>query len=282
MRILKKINNNVALAVDDAGKDLVVFGKGIGFPPCPYELSDDAAIQRVFYDIDSRLLETIATIAEDVLEASSQIVDHARATLGCKLNPNLPFTLADHLQFALDRARKNVKLDNLLAAEIGIVYPQETSLGRRGVELVAAHCGTALPESEAFAIAMHLVNAESASSDARGDMHLVMESTQIIERVIEIVSSVLLIDIDRTSYSYLRFVTHLRYLIGRLMKPSEAPSQDERVDSSLFFTFAAQYPDAVRCANNINAYFAASHGWVCGNEELLYLILHINRFVTGQ
>ncbi|MCH3943362.1 MAG: hypothetical protein LKE37_06810 [Atopobiaceae bacterium] len=36
MRIVKKINNNVALAVDACGKDVVVFGKGIGFPQMPY------------------------------------------------------------------------------------------------------------------------------------------------------------------------------------------------------------------------------------------------------
>lgn len=34
MQIFKKINNNVALARDAKGRELVVFGKGIGFPPC--------------------------------------------------------------------------------------------------------------------------------------------------------------------------------------------------------------------------------------------------------
>ena len=281
MRIPKKINNNVALATDDSGKELVVFGKGIGFPPCPYELSDGAAVQRAFYNIDSRLLETIATIREDVLEASSRIVDGARSKLGSKLNPNLPFTLADHLQFALDRARKGIKVDNLLAAEIGIVYPQETSLGREGIGIVAALCGVTLPDSEAFAIAMHLVNAESASQGARGDMHLVMESTKIIEHIVGIVSQVLMADIDRTSYPYLRFTTHLRHLIGHLMKDG-ASRGGNGVSGDFLAGFAEKYPDAVRCATNINAYLAASHGWVCDNDELLYLILHINRFVTGQ
>ena len=32
MQIFKKINNNVALARDAKGRELVVFGKGIGFP----------------------------------------------------------------------------------------------------------------------------------------------------------------------------------------------------------------------------------------------------------
>ena len=40
MLILKKINNNVALASNDAGEEIVVFGKGVGFPKTPYELED--------------------------------------------------------------------------------------------------------------------------------------------------------------------------------------------------------------------------------------------------
>lgn len=40
MEVYKKINNNVALARDAKGRELVVFGKGIGFASMPYELTD--------------------------------------------------------------------------------------------------------------------------------------------------------------------------------------------------------------------------------------------------
>ena len=48
MKIIKKINNNVALAQDARGNDLVVFGKGVGFPPMPCELKDLSNVQRTF------------------------------------------------------------------------------------------------------------------------------------------------------------------------------------------------------------------------------------------
>ncbi len=32
MKVIKKINNNVALCVDNHKKELIAFGKGIGFP----------------------------------------------------------------------------------------------------------------------------------------------------------------------------------------------------------------------------------------------------------
>ena len=54
MQICKKINNNVALARDAKGRELVVFGKGIGFPAMPYELTDLSGVQRTFYDVNEK------------------------------------------------------------------------------------------------------------------------------------------------------------------------------------------------------------------------------------
>lgn len=55
MLILKKINNNVALAASDDGREVVVFGKGIGFHEMPYELADESLIQRKFYNVPESL-----------------------------------------------------------------------------------------------------------------------------------------------------------------------------------------------------------------------------------
>ena len=57
MLILKKINNNVALASTDAGEEVVVFGKGVGFHEMPYELEDESVIQRVFRDVDEKSID---------------------------------------------------------------------------------------------------------------------------------------------------------------------------------------------------------------------------------
>lgn len=53
MLVLKKINNNVALARDAKDRELVVFGKGVGFPAMPYELTDMSRVQRTFYVMTS-------------------------------------------------------------------------------------------------------------------------------------------------------------------------------------------------------------------------------------
>mgnify|MGYP002228688248 CR=1 FL=1 len=54
--IIRQINNNAALALDGNGKELVVLGRGVGFPQMPYELTDLSRIERTFYDVNPNIL----------------------------------------------------------------------------------------------------------------------------------------------------------------------------------------------------------------------------------
>ena len=64
MEVYKKINNNVALARDAKGRELVVFGKGIGFASMPYELTDLSRIQRTFYDVNEKYFALLRDVPE--------------------------------------------------------------------------------------------------------------------------------------------------------------------------------------------------------------------------
>ena len=110
VRITKKINNNVALGVDPKGKEVVIFGKGIGFHEIPYELNDLSLISKTFYDIDPGYLELLSEIPEDIFNVSSKIVDYARSKVGCELNPSLAFMLADHINFGVIRLKKSIDI----------------------------------------------------------------------------------------------------------------------------------------------------------------------------
>lgn len=92
MLILKKINNNVALAASDDGREVVVFGKGIGFHEMPYELADESLIQRKFYNVPESLQDMVGTLPDDVLLAASDIACFASQQLGCKLSVACPLS----------------------------------------------------------------------------------------------------------------------------------------------------------------------------------------------
>lgn len=273
MLILKKINNNVALASSDAGEEIVVFGKGVGFHEMPYELEDESVIQRVFRDVDEKCIGGFANIADDVLLVASDIVAMADKVLDCALAGNLVVCLADHLQYALERTGDGIAIENPLSHEVAFVYPREVELGRRGIELVSERMGVNLPESEITSIALHLVNAEVDGMGSVQDMDLVMKSTVILERATQVIEGQLGQQLDRTSYAYVRFVAHLRFLIRRLMRGS----CKETENSGLFRQAARDFPDAYRCAAGVNEYLKRDYNWSCSDEEMLYLMMHVNR-----
>ena len=52
MRVVKKINNNVVVCLDQHGEELVAFGKGLGFQKVPYELTDMTKVTMTFYKLN--------------------------------------------------------------------------------------------------------------------------------------------------------------------------------------------------------------------------------------
>ena len=193
MKIIKKINTSAALALDASGHEVVVLGKGIGFPPTPYELTDLSKVERTFYDVDPRYLSMIAELSQPIVMACADIADQAEIELGNQLNPNLPFTLADHVQFAVERLKSGVDLTMPIAYDVRHLYPKETALADTALQILHDKAGLELPANEAVNIAMHFINAEAES----GDIHSLMLSMQIISDVNKIVEESLHIKLDK-------------------------------------------------------------------------------------
>ncbi|MCD7929087.1 MAG: PRD domain-containing protein [Clostridiales bacterium] len=270
MQIVKKINNNVALAKDDNGQDVVVFGRGIGFPAMPYTLTDLSRIDRSFYDIQSNHISLADSLPEDIIMLAADVVEMAQLEMDINLNPNLPFTLADHLNFALERVEQGVELSTPLSYDVAHLYPKETEMGRYAVELVRQRRGVELPECEIYNVTLHLIMGELENSN----MHFTLLSTQVIAEITAIVEQVLDIKLNTDGFNYSRFVMHIRYLIQRL----EASQQEEGVmDESMIRQFQRTNPGIYRCSQKVLSHLEKTRGWVCSPDETLYLCMHIKR-----
>lgn len=269
MKVVKKINTSAVLAIDSAGETVVVFGKGIGFPPVPYELNDLNRVQRIFYGIDSRYYSLIAELPQSIVMLSAEVADEAEIQLRCHLNPNLTITLADHLNFALNRFQKGLNLAAPIAYDIEHLYQREYTLGLYALELLKEQTGTELPKVEAVNVAMHLINAEAEAESLQS----VMKTMEIMGAVEKVIEETLEITLDRESFYYSRFTMHLRYLLQRL----ESGKQMDADTGGMLPTLAKEYPEVYRCALAVAEYLRGAFGWECNQEEILYLMLHINR-----
>ena len=271
MEVFKKINNNVALARDAKGREMVVFGKGIGFPAMPYELTDLTTVQRSFYDVNEKYFDLLRDVPEAIFLAADDIADTAREELGCSLNSNLTYALADHLNFAIQRSREGMSVRTPLAYDIRHLYPQEYAIAKEGLHSLCRTLDIQLPESETVSIAMHIITAENEV----GDMHSTILTAKVISEISAVVEQSLSIKLDKDSFSFSRFAMHLRYLVQRMMHGN--PLNTDKGMDAMFLTMRKEYPEIYTCVQQIDTFLESTYGWKCSREEQLYLIMHIHR-----
>lgn len=268
MKIIKKINNNFALAQDDNGRNLVAYGKGIGFPPTPYELNDLSKIDRTFYDVQKEHLPMFFGADEKVIAIAIDIVDYARLHVRKDIADYLYYVLVDHINFAIERYKNNVYVPMKLSNEIKFNYAEEYAVGDWAWQYINKQFHIHLPKDERSIIAMHIV--ESEQSPQRSLREISTET--IIEKALKIISEDLHIEIKNDDFNTHRFETHLRYLLQRI-----DDTQINSDNAAMFEVMSEKYPDVYMCTRDIAEYLNMELGRQINKEEMLYLMLHINR-----
>lgn len=274
MKVIKKINNNVAICIDNNGQELIAFGNGIGYPHTPYDLTDLSKIDRTFYGINPLYISLIDEIPSNVFDVSARLVNIARSYLNCELNNNLVFTLADHLNFAISRNEKGLTISNPLSTDIQYFYEKEVELGEIAVKMVKDNLDVKLPKEEITNIAFHFINAEAMRHEGVGDN----ENSLIIDELTNLLEKELNITIKRDSFNYSRFVSHLQYLLKRKNDGTMIISENVKIYENV----KNEFPDIFECILRINDYFISRLKWKPSKEELLYLMLHVNRLYVGE
>ena len=271
MKLLKKINNNFALALDSRGEQIIVEGKGIGFQKMPMELKDLSLVTRTYYDTKEQDVSLINTVSEDILNVSADICQYAEMKIGDKLNPNLRFILADHLDFAIERMHKKIQMKMPIYYDIRLLYQKEMEIAEYAVWQIKRQMEIELPESELTGIALNIINSElvSGTVDENKD--------ELIENIATFIEKSFSVRIDRKSFSYSRFISHMEYLLRRA-RENQAVTEE---NLQLYKTVKSEVPEIAQCADGI-AVLLKEKGYLLNEEEKLYLMLHINRLCNRE
>lgn len=274
MELIKKINNNFALAKDSSGKLVIVSGRGIGFETMPCVLEDLSRISHTYYDVANRFITQIEAIPEDVIDVTSKAVKYANVQLKKELNPNLFFTLADHINFVIDRSKKGIHFNYGLSYEIRYLHPDEMRVAESIVNHINKVFNCSLPEEEIAILAMHILEAENLNTGHSDSA----ENKRIVKDILDIIKNCLKITFDENGFNYYRFASHIQYLIDRKDQKSPITSANKKIYDSI----VGEFPETYVCVVKIKEYFNEIHSWDISDEELLYLMLHINRLCSKE
>lgn len=273
MKVIRNINNNVAVCVDDNNHEVIAFGKGIGFQKAPYEVPLDK-IDQTYYNLDSHYIALLDELPAEIMEVTTEIVRKGRAYLQVDFNKSFFFTLCDHIHFAVENAKKGLVISNPMVNEIQHLYDKEILLGRWAIKHIEKTMSVKLPESEAGGIALHFINAmQSKKTTTEKD-----EIEYFVEDVTNIIESEMNLIVDRSDFSYSRFVTHLKYLLKRSKNLDKASSANVAMYEQVF----QQYPELTHTIEKIKNYITDELEIEPSKEELLYLIIHINRLCAKE
>lgn len=155
--------------------------------------------------------------------------------------------LADHINYAVNRFRNGETIQNALLLEIKKFYPREFASGLKVLEQISYYEGIEPNEDEAGFIALHFIN-----GGLNNDTTQTLLTTEMLQKVVLIVEDCLGIELDTESLNYVRFVTHLKFFIQRVI--INEPRQESVLE--MFEQVVQFYP-----------------------KEEMYLILHIQRLI---
>ncbi len=251
-------------------------GRGIAFQKRVGDVIEAEKIEKTFVpegqDVMEHLSNLYRDIDPDILEVATNVIKYAQSILRLKLSNHIYLTLPDHLSYAISRTQEGLEIKTPLIWEIKRFYKVEHEIGLKAVELVKKEMGIELPESEAAAIALHIVNARQDDSD----LGVTIRMTELVQDILNIVHFYYGQTFDEESFQYTRFITHLQYFARRLLNQERRESNDD----FLYKQIQQKYQKAFKCTERINDYLKKVEETSLTMDEQLYLAIHIQRVTT--
>lgn len=276
MKVVKVINNNLIKSFDDNKNEILVMGCGLGFKKTPGDEVDEKLIERIYTcndkDNSNQLIKLLKKIPLEHIQVTNQIISFAKVSLGKKLNENVYITLADHINFALERHKEGVVIRNALLWEIKKFYNHEFLVGKEALSIIQNRLGVTLSEDEAGFIALHLVNAlmDDISIEKTTNM------TKMIDKILNIIKYHFNLELDEYSIHYERFITHLKFFAQRIF--SETIISDD--DIKFIEVLKNQYKKEYECTLKVRDFIKQEYGCELTEDEMIYLTIHIKRITN--
>lgn len=270
MKVLRVFNNNLVLARDPGGREVILTGRGLGFGAKPGQTVDPAAVVRTFVPSDGRDPDHLAQLLAGIPPEYLQLATEALAAAGASCSTTTVIALADHVHFAVRRLAQGQAVAYPLEAEVAHLYPAELAQARAVLASVNAGLDDPLPDSEAVAIALHLVNAGLAT----GDLSYTYTMTGVIQQLVDVIERTLGTPLAASDVSVGRLITHLRYLFVRIHQHAQLV---ESPTSAIGATIRATHPEALVCARRLAQVIELRLGASVTEDEVSYLTLHVAR-----
>lgn len=267
--IVKKILNNNVVIAEENGEEYVLVGKAIGHNSQKGSVIPNIRVENVFIKKSSSNSENFNQVLEnisgEIVGICEEIISLCEISLGIKLNEAIHVSLPDHINFAIRRIKKGIKIENPFLYELKVLYEEEFRLAEKALIMINGRFNISLPEDEIGFICMHIKAAVKQQ-----DVTNTLAYTKKIGEIMNLISKLIKRDFDKNSLEYIRMVTHLNFMIERIKNNKSVKNNLlPNIKSNLY----QQYDIAIKVAMRIESLFSVK----VNEDEIGYIALHLNR-----
>lgn len=273
-KIKKVLNHNVVIGYDSESRlDYLIMDKGIGFGKKAGEMvgpGEKAAIYSLKKTNDRGNARDMAeTIPAVYLEIASEVLDKAEDVFG-KVDRNILFPMADHIEYAVKRVKNNEQISNPLTEDIRILFHMEYKTAECIREILKEKMEILIDDDEVGYIALHI---HSAIDDEK--VSHAMQMARAVRECISYVEQEVGKPIDVMSLSYNRLMNHIRYMVARAIS-------GEKLKVNMNDYMRVKFPQAFEMAETVCRQIEYNLRCKLSDVEVGYLAMHIERVASDE
>ncbi|EMW5628214.1 TPA: PRD domain-containing protein [Enterococcus faecalis] len=281
MKVVQSLNQNALLVMNNKGEEVVALGRGIGFGKKKGDLIDSDGISRIFTvqstANEKRILETLKSIDNEIYVIAEDVVDLGEKLLDKKLNETFIFTIAKHIQFAIERDREEPIEYSPFEYQLRYLYPDEYKASEEVIKFINEKYHLNMKIQEISFFTLHFVNGMIDSEDFND----ILKLSELLNKIISFIDIESGNRLKRDSIDYSRFIVHLRYFLIRTLSKSQEDKKDPRMSELLSIT-KEMYLEETALLEKLKKKLSSDNQLSFGVDEDLYLLLHLVRILRRK
>ncbi|PTQ84187.1 BglG family transcriptional antiterminator [Trichococcus patagoniensis] len=279
MNVVQSLNQN-ALLVNDAGKECIVVGKGIGFGKKKGDKVSEDLITKVYKMAPEKSEWTgyYENVDEQCIQMAEEIAEQAEKFLNKEFSGNFILSLASHIQYLEAKYQDQIDIPEPFHYELKYLFSNEHQAAEWSIKFLQDKYNLNLPMAEVSFFTLHFVNGLLET----GQVNNVVELSNILNETIELLEGEMNRDLNRETIEFSRFVVHLRYFIIRNLTGKLKDSNiEEEAFKKIYDLSFEMFPFEKAILEKLKTMLYLEHDMKFGNSEDFYLLLHLVRIMKS-
>ena len=274
-RILKVLNNNVALIKHANGQQSVVMGLGLTVGKKKGDIIRSEAIEKFFImrneESKQNFMDLVKDLPMDFVTVCYEMINEITEKYQFPVQEYIYTTLTYHIYYAYKSIQKGEYRSGKMP-DIESDFPEEFEMARDGVKIIEKKLNIELPDEEVERVAFHFINAKG--TELPHTNHQISRSKHIIEEIREVLTQYHIERNPNNSDFYDRFMIHLNYIIDRKEPP--VVTNDEAM-KNMAESLKVSYKNSFEISEKIFDILQDFLTETLSETEKVYLTLHIQR-----